>query len=67
MTGIVIGVVVSVVAARALAPLLFATSPYDPLVFVVVPLVMMATAFLAAFVPAVRARRIDPIEAMRAE
>jgi ABC-type antimicrobial peptide transport system permease subunit len=47
--------------------LLFGTSPRDPYVLVVVVVTMMLVTLAAAAAPALRARRINPIEALRLE
>jgi ABC-type antimicrobial peptide transport system permease subunit len=65
--GVAIGLVAGLAAAQALAPVLFDTSPGDPLVFTVVPAALMAVAIPAALVPALRARRIDPMVAIRSD
>jgi putative ABC transport system permease protein len=66
------GVAIGLVAALALtqwlvAQLLFQTSPHDPTTFVVVAMVLTAVSMLAAYLPARRATRVDPIVALRAE
>jgi predicted permease len=61
------GAVVALLAGRLLAPLLFQTSPRDPLVFTIVLTVVMGVALLAALVPARRALGVDPIVALRAD
>jgi ABC-type antimicrobial peptide transport system permease subunit len=66
-TGIAVGVVVALVAGRWLGPLLFATSPADPAVFALVTLALLGVALLACLVPAWRATRVPPQEALRAE
>jgi predicted permease len=65
--GIVIGTVIAFNAGRLIEPLLFDTSPRNPLVFAVVTVVLLVVALLASVIPAWRAARIDPIEALRAE
>jgi len=53
--------------SRFVASFLFGVQARDPLVFVVVPIVLTAVAFVAVWLPARRASRIDPIIALRAE
>ncbi|WP_446743190.1 ADOP family duplicated permease [Silvibacterium acidisoli] len=65
MAGIVIGSIASVVMARWIAALLFGTSPADPLTFGGMVLIMAAVAFIAGFIPAIRASRIQPMVALR--
>jgi putative ABC transport system permease protein len=48
-------------------PLLFETSPREPSVFAGVAAVLLMVAMLATIGPAHRARRVDPVEALRAE
>ncbi|HWB29920.1 MAG TPA: ABC transporter permease [Vicinamibacterales bacterium] len=65
--GIVVGFGMALLAARFIEPLLFDTSAHDPVVFAVVTVTLMAVAACATVIPAIRARRIDPVEAMRTE
>ena len=65
--GVGIGLLVTLVGGRSFSSLLFGTSPRDPLVLVTVVAVMMVVTLAAAAVPARRARRINPIEALRLE
>jgi ABC-type antimicrobial peptide transport system permease subunit len=64
---LVLGGVASVLLSRFLSGLLFEIEPTDPLTFVAVGTVLAAVALLAAFVPARRATRVDPIDALRAD
>jgi predicted permease len=64
--GIVAGSVASFAAGRAIASLLFATQPADPLSFVAMVLMIIAIALIAALIPAWRASRINPTVALRA-
>lgn len=65
----VIGVVLGLLAAwgttRLLARLLFNVSPTDPVVLGAVSVTLLAIAAVAAFAPALRASRIDPVEVLR--
>ncbi len=65
LAGVAAGLVVAAVVTRAMSGLLYGVSAVDPLVFSVVPLVLLAVAFLASYLPAYRATRIDPMVALR--
>ena len=67
LTGIVIGCGLAYALAQLLRGMLFAVAPADPLVFVAVPLALLATVAAATAVPALRAARVDPMQALRAE
>ncbi len=67
MVGVVIGVVAALALTRVLTSLLYGVEPTDPLTLAAVSLVLMATAFFACWLPARRAARIDPMEALRHE
>jgi putative ABC transport system permease protein len=62
-----LGILGSFFASRAMASLVFGITPRDPATFISVPLLLLAVALVAAFVPAWRATRIDPTTALRAE
>ncbi len=65
--GVAIGVVAAFFLARFIASVLFGVPAHDAWVFVGVPLVLGATAFVAVSVAAQRASRIDPLDALRYE
>jgi putative ABC transport system permease protein len=65
--GIAIGIASSLGLTRLLADFLFGVKPWDPLVFTLVPVILGAVAFLAVWLPARRATRIDPVIALRSE
>jgi predicted permease len=66
-----IGVTLGLIAAFALRgvvkQLLYGVQPADPLTFTVVPVALVGVALLASLLPALRATRVDPAVAMRAE
>jgi putative ABC transport system permease protein len=67
IVGVAIGAAVALVATRSLEKLVFGVSTTDPGVFAFVALALTAVAATAAAIPALRASRVDPIEALRSE
>jgi ABC-type antimicrobial peptide transport system permease subunit len=65
--GLVLGLVGSVAAVRLVRSMLYETRPLDPAVFLLVSVVLLAVAGAACMVPAWRASRLDPMQALRAE
>ena len=65
--GIAGGAVLAAAAAQGLSALLLDVSPFDPLTYGLVALVLAGVCALASFIPARRATRVDPIVALRAE
>ena len=65
--GITVGLAGALAASRLLASLLFEVSPTDPAVFAAIASLLLAVASAAAFLPARRATRADPMVAIRAE
>jgi len=63
--GIVAGLVFSAATASLMASLLYGVRPHDPAVFLIVPLLLLAVAALASYLPARRATKIDPMFALR--
>jgi predicted permease len=63
-TGIAIGLILSAISARMIAGLLYGVHPIDVIVFVTVPLILLVVAFLATYIPARRATKVDPIIAL---
>jgi predicted permease len=65
LLGIGVGVVASFAVAALITSLLFGTNPTDPLTFAGMILLLVGVAFVAGYLPARRASRIDPIVALR--
>jgi putative ABC transport system permease protein len=65
--GILIGVAGALAATRGLSSLLFATSTRDALTFIAVTVILLGVSVWASFVPARRAMRVNPVEALRWE
>jgi len=63
--GIVAGVIFSASTASMMASLLYGVRPYDPAVFLMVPLLLLVVAIAASYIPAWRATKVDPIVALR--
>ncbi len=67
LLGLSIGLVTAWALANSIESLLFGVAPRDFAVFLAVPLVLIPAALLAVWLPALRIRRIDPIETLRYE
>ena len=67
LLGLCIGVVAAVVVTRWMSSVLFEVKPTDPLTFAAVAMVLGTVAFLASYLPARRAMRVDPMVALRYE
>lgn len=65
--GLAVGLLGSAAVTRLMASMLYQTSAVDPMVFAVATAVLLATAALAAWIPARRAAAVDPIAAMRSD
>jgi putative ABC transport system permease protein len=65
--GLVLGFAVSAGAVRLIESMLYGTQPLDPAIFAAVAATLLTVAALACLVPAWRASRIDPIQALRTE
>jgi putative ABC transport system permease protein len=67
IVGLILGVAVGSVVTRVLSDMLYGVSTRDPLTFAGAPLLLLVVAFLACYIPARRATRIDPLVALRYE
>jgi ABC-type lipoprotein release transport system permease subunit len=65
--GLVLGLVASAGAVRLIESMLYGTKPRDPAIFAVVAATLLTVSALACLVPAWRASRIDPMQALRIE
>jgi len=64
-TGVLFGLAVAVSGVRLLSAFLYGISPYDPLTFGAVPIIILIIGVVACLVPAFRAARVDPLTALR--
>jgi ABC-type antimicrobial peptide transport system permease subunit len=65
--GIAAGVTVALGATRGMRTLLYQVAPADPVTFIAVPALVLLTAVVASWLPALRAGRADPCEVLRAD
>jgi putative ABC transport system permease protein len=67
LVGGAVGMALALGMARLLSSSIFGISPYDPLTFVTVSLVLVAVVVIASYLPARRATKVDPMAALRYE
>jgi macrolide transport system ATP-binding/permease protein len=63
--GVAIGLAAAFALARLVTNLLFGVAATDPVTFTLIPIVLLAVALLASYLPAWRASRVNPVEALR--
>jgi len=63
--GLMVGVAIALLLGRFLESILYQVSGHDPLAMVLAVLALCIVAFVGCLIPAIRAVRIDPIEAFR--
>jgi predicted permease len=67
VAGTVIGLACALGLSQLMTSLLFGVSAHDPLTFTAIPIVLLVVALVAGYVPARRAARVDPAEALKCE
>jgi len=65
--GLVIGLPSAFILTRVMSTLLFGISATDPITFLGISLAVLAVALLASYIPALRATKVDPMIALRAQ
>jgi putative ABC transport system permease protein len=65
--GLLLGLAAGAGSVKLIESMLFGTRPFDPIVFAVVSATLLAVAALACAMPAWRASRLDPMQALRTE
>jgi putative ABC transport system permease protein len=66
-SGAILGLVAALMATRVMRTMLYDLAPSDPVTYAVVVVLLGGTAVAAAWIPARRAARVDPVEALRAD
>jgi predicted permease len=65
--GVACGLVLAFVTMRLMSSLLFNVSPVDPITYVIITVCVVATAYVACYLPSRRAATVDPVNALRSE
>lgn len=67
LAGLVLGLVAAIALSRTVRAILFGVSPTDPLIYAIATVSLLAIALLACWLPARRAGRLSPVQALRSE
>jgi ABC-type antimicrobial peptide transport system permease subunit len=67
MVGVMLGIGGAFGLTRFIASFLFGVKSWDPMVFITVPLILSAVALFAVWLPATRASKLNPMQALRVE
>ncbi|HEX8137722.1 MAG TPA: FtsX-like permease family protein, partial [Pyrinomonadaceae bacterium] len=67
LIGVAVGLLAAIAVTRVMASLLYGVTPTDALTFAAVALLLIVIALVACLIPARRAARVDPMEALRYE
>jgi ABC-type antimicrobial peptide transport system permease subunit len=67
IVGVILGIAAAFGLTRLIASFLFGVKPWDPAVFISVPIILAAVALVAVWLPATRAAKLDPMQALRIE
>lgn len=65
LAGLAVGLPIALLLGKVLSSILYDVSGFDPLVFVVAPIVLAAASMFASYLPARRATRVNPLSALR--
>jgi len=67
LIGTAFGLLIAAASTRVLTGLLVGVTTHDPVTFVAMPLVLLAVSVAACLIPARRATKVEPVDALRAE